>query len=268
MLVDRGHSAAAGGEPPARGAERLSTGFGRPRALRHSRSGCWPTPGWSTRWKRSPTASQGCAVTREGRVWRPGTGELRQAASGGGERLLEQRNARARLVGSAEAAAREEQRPARRSRRRAAGLPPPTPPARRPPWRCAARCARSRKPPSPCGGPIGSWSAAPRLPTRGRTPSGGRSSPPSCEPSGGSRRTQRASTPSAWAAPRACAAGSIATTPWRRPPRAPRGRWRRLDPPSRRGWPSWSPTVSGAWRRARRPRRRCARARRRRRSSR
>ena len=55
-----------------------------------------------------PAGFGGVCVTRHGRVWRPGTGELRQAASGGAERLLEQRNERARLVAASESAVRDE----------------------------------------------------------------------------------------------------------------------------------------------------------------
>ena len=58
-----------------------------------------------------PAVFAGVAVTRSGRVWRPGVGELRQAAAGGGERMLEQRNRRAELVRASE------RRPVRRSTR-------------------------------------------------------------------------------------------------------------------------------------------------------
>ncbi len=50
----------------------------------------------------------GSAVTLEGRVWRPARGELRQAPTGGAERVLEQRNRRAELVERSEAAVRAE----------------------------------------------------------------------------------------------------------------------------------------------------------------
>ncbi len=52
----------------------------------------------------------GIAVTRTGRVWFGGSGELRQVAGGGRERVLEQRNRRQALVGAAEQAAQVEQR--------------------------------------------------------------------------------------------------------------------------------------------------------------
>ena len=52
---------------------------------------------------------RGIAVTRGGRVWFGGSGELRQVASGGRERALEQRNRRESLIGVAERAAQVEQ---------------------------------------------------------------------------------------------------------------------------------------------------------------
>ncbi|MEX2412517.1 MAG: AAA family ATPase [Thermoleophilaceae bacterium] len=55
-----------------------------------------------------PSAFAGVAVTRSGRVWRPGSGELRQAPAGGAERVLEQRNRRAELVAASERAVQAE----------------------------------------------------------------------------------------------------------------------------------------------------------------
>jgi chromosome segregation protein len=52
---------------------------------------------------------QGIAVTRTGRVWFGSSGELRQVASGGRERALEQRNRREALIAVAERAAQAEQ---------------------------------------------------------------------------------------------------------------------------------------------------------------
>jgi chromosome segregation protein len=51
----------------------------------------------------------GIAVTRTGRVWFGSSGELRQVASGGRERALEQRNRREALIGVAGRAAQAEQ---------------------------------------------------------------------------------------------------------------------------------------------------------------
>jgi chromosome segregation protein len=55
-----------------------------------------------------PADFGGVAVTPAGRVWQPGSGELRQAPAGGAERVLEQRNRRVELVAASEAAARAE----------------------------------------------------------------------------------------------------------------------------------------------------------------
>jgi chromosome segregation protein len=52
---------------------------------------------------------RGVAVTRDGRVWSPGTRELRQVPGGGEDRLLSERNRRDELVGASERAARAEQ---------------------------------------------------------------------------------------------------------------------------------------------------------------
>ena len=56
-----------------------------------------------------PPSFAGIAVTRAGRVWFGGWGELRQVATGGRERALEQRNRREQLVAEAETAAQAEQ---------------------------------------------------------------------------------------------------------------------------------------------------------------
>jgi chromosome segregation protein len=55
-----------------------------------------------------PAGFGGVAVTRGGRIYVPRAWELRQAATGGPERVLEQRNRRSELVSASEAAAREE----------------------------------------------------------------------------------------------------------------------------------------------------------------
>ena len=55
-----------------------------------------------------PDSFAGSAVTTDGRVWRPALGELRQAPSGGAERLLEQRNRRTELVAASDQAVRAE----------------------------------------------------------------------------------------------------------------------------------------------------------------
>ncbi len=51
----------------------------------------------------------GIAVTRDGRVWSPGSRELRQVPAGGEDRVLAERNRRDELIRAVEAAARAEQ---------------------------------------------------------------------------------------------------------------------------------------------------------------
>jgi chromosome segregation protein len=55
-----------------------------------------------------PANFDGVAVTRAGRIYGPRALELRQAAAGGPERVLEERNRRSELVRASEAAARDE----------------------------------------------------------------------------------------------------------------------------------------------------------------
>ena len=49
---------------------------------------------------------RGVAVTKDGRVWSPGTRELRQVSPGGADRVLAERNRRDALVAQVEVAAR------------------------------------------------------------------------------------------------------------------------------------------------------------------
>jgi chromosome segregation protein len=51
---------------------------------------------------------RGVAVTRDGRVWSPGSRELRQVSAGGEDRVLAERNRRDALIAQVEAAARAE----------------------------------------------------------------------------------------------------------------------------------------------------------------
>src|SRR5204862_308535 len=51
---------------------------------------------------------RGIAVTKDGRVWAPGTRELRQVPAGGEDRVLSERNRREALVRQVEAAAQAE----------------------------------------------------------------------------------------------------------------------------------------------------------------
>ena len=65
---------------------------------------------WVVERLQVPSASfSGLLVTTAGRVWSTSWGELRQAPQGGGERVLERRNERDRLIASSEAAAQAEQ---------------------------------------------------------------------------------------------------------------------------------------------------------------
>ncbi len=54
-------------------------------------------------------AFRGVAVTKDGRVWSPGTRELRQVSPGGADRVLAERNRRDALVKQVEVAAKAEQ---------------------------------------------------------------------------------------------------------------------------------------------------------------
>ena len=116
------------GTRPA-GAERLLDRVTPSVTLRRSPSVCSRAYGWST---PSPSPDfEGVAVTRSGRVWRPGAGELRQSPAGGPERVLEHRNRRTELVAASEAPRAEaEARAAWRPPPSA--CPPPTPRATRP----------------------------------------------------------------------------------------------------------------------------------------
>jgi len=94
--------------PPVSGAERLldrveAEGAGAELAERLL-AGAWVVESLAD----VPADFSGTAVTLAGRVWRPGLGELRQAPSGGAERVLEQRNRQAELVGASERAVQGE----------------------------------------------------------------------------------------------------------------------------------------------------------------
>ncbi len=109
MLVDGGGSAqAAAGGPPTPRAERLidrvRPADGAAALAQRLLADTWLVEGL----EQVPAGFGGVCVTRHGRVWRPGTGELRQAGAGGAERVLEQRNERARLVAASESAVGDE----------------------------------------------------------------------------------------------------------------------------------------------------------------
>jgi chromosome segregation protein len=108
VLVASGKPAAADAGVPTAGAERLldrvqAEGAAAPLAERLL-AGVWVVGSLAD----VPSDFPGVAVTRAGRVWRPGAGELRQAPAGGAERVLEQRNRRVELVAASEQAAKAE----------------------------------------------------------------------------------------------------------------------------------------------------------------
>jgi len=98
------------GAPPCPGASVLLdhvTGHGPAGHLaRRLLAGVWVVPALSA----LPDGFDGVAVTRAGRVWSARARELRHPATGGPERLLEQRNRRAELVAASAEAVRAEAR--------------------------------------------------------------------------------------------------------------------------------------------------------------
>ena len=101
---------AAASSPPAPGAEPLSahvraTGDA---AASGSPPRCSPTSGSSSPSTGSIPRFRGVAVTKDGRVWSPGTRELRQVSPGGADRVLAERNRRDALVEQVEVAAQAE----------------------------------------------------------------------------------------------------------------------------------------------------------------
>ncbi len=108
VLVSGSGSAPAAGSPPTEGAERLldrvDADAGAAPLAERLLAGVWVVDSLDT----VPRDFAGVAVTRAGRVWLPGSGELRQAPTGGAERVLEQRNRRAELVAASERAVEAE----------------------------------------------------------------------------------------------------------------------------------------------------------------
>ena len=105
IVTGAGAAPLSGGSPPVRGAERLldhvtPSGAANEIAERLL-AGVWVVESL----EGVPDDFDGLAVSRSGRVWRPGAGELRQAPAGGPERVLERRNRRTALVAASEAAA-------------------------------------------------------------------------------------------------------------------------------------------------------------------
>jgi chromosome segregation protein len=108
LVAADGDAGAPGDDPPAAGAERLldhvAPDPGVAALAERLLAGAWVVD--SLAGVRDDFA--GVAVTRAGRVWRPGSGELRQAPAGGAERVLEQRNRRVGLIAASERAAQAE----------------------------------------------------------------------------------------------------------------------------------------------------------------
>ncbi len=109
VLISGGQEHAKGPGAPCQGAERLldhveaSDATARAVADRLL-GGTWVVESLAN----VPAEFDGMAVTRTGRIYAPRAQELRQAASGGPERVLEQRNRRSELVRASEAAVRDE----------------------------------------------------------------------------------------------------------------------------------------------------------------
>jgi chromosome segregation protein len=108
LLVAAAAAADEGAGGPAPGAERLldrvAADPGSEPLARRLLAGVWVVDSLAD----VADDFAGVAVTRAGRVWRPGAGELRQAPSGGAERVLEQRNRRIELVAASEQAVKAE----------------------------------------------------------------------------------------------------------------------------------------------------------------
>jgi chromosome segregation protein len=104
VLVSGAGAASGADDPPAANAERLldrvdADGAAGPLA-EQLLAAVWVVDSL----RDVPADFAGVAVTRAGRVWRPGSGELRQAPAGGAERVLEQRNRRSELIAASERA--------------------------------------------------------------------------------------------------------------------------------------------------------------------
>ncbi len=104
VVDDAERDVVADGAPPAPGAERLADLLGGPeRAVALARrllAGAWVVDDVEA----LPGDFTGVAVTRDGRVWNGRVAELRQAAEGGEERILAQRNRRDELIAASEVA--------------------------------------------------------------------------------------------------------------------------------------------------------------------
>jgi chromosome segregation protein len=108
VLVTEAGAETKAGSSPVPGAEllldRVTADAAAAALARRLLAGVWVVDSLAA----VPSDFPGVAVTRAGRVWRPGSGELRQAPAGGAERVLEQRNERVELVAASERAVRAE----------------------------------------------------------------------------------------------------------------------------------------------------------------
>jgi len=115
--VPAAHGRPGDAAPPLPGARRLLELVGGPEpALRLAErllGDAWVVE----RLEMAPAGFSGLLTTPAGRVWSGAQGELCQAPQGGGERVLERRNERERLIASSEAAAQAEQAAAARTER-------------------------------------------------------------------------------------------------------------------------------------------------------
>jgi len=111
LISGGGEHGAGGGEAgaPCEGAERLLDHVEASDAAARAVAGRLLAETWVVESLADvPAGFGGLAVTRAGRIYAPRAQELRQAAAGGAERVLEQRNRRSELVSASEAAARDE----------------------------------------------------------------------------------------------------------------------------------------------------------------
>ncbi len=108
--ADLAEGGTAGGEAPAAGAQRLLDLVSGPQDVLEL-AGRLLADAWVVeRLEDLPRDFAGVGVTRGGRVWFAGWGEVRQLSEGGTERVLARRNERDRLIVSVERVAQDEQR--------------------------------------------------------------------------------------------------------------------------------------------------------------
>ena len=108
LVLGSDRPAANASDPPSAGARRLADIVRGPdEALRLARAllrDAWVVDSIDD----IPASFGGVAVTPAGRVWSASSSEVRQAPSGGEERVLAERNRREELIGTSEAAVRDE----------------------------------------------------------------------------------------------------------------------------------------------------------------